>query len=217
MKLGSWMLLCVALIAFSHPVKGISPLGSDTLSIWVNGLCGMCKDRIETAALKVRGVESASWSTETRMLDLTLNPDKFKERKLHYSIASAGHDTRELLAPDPVYDALHSCCKYRDFKTHNEAIGAPGEGVTVDEVTGDEETGNRVSGLVTEIGEDGSKTPLVGANIYWMNTTSGTSTDEKGQFSLEREEGAHMLIVSYVGYGSDTLHVDGPSEVVFIQ
>jgi len=204
------MLLCVTLIAFNHAVNGIEPQESDTLSIWVNGLCGMCKTRIETAALKVRGVESASWDSETRILSITQNPDKFKERKLHYSIASVGHDTRELLAPDPVYDALPMCCKYRDFKTHDEAIGAPGEGVSVDK---GRETGNRVTGLVVEVKEDGTPIPLIGANIYWMNTSSGTSTDEKGQFSLEREEGAHMLIISYVGYGSDTLHVDGPSEV----
>lgn len=204
------MLLCVVLIAFNHPVKGIQAQESDTLSIWVNGLCGMCKTRIETAALKVKGVESANWDIEARILDLTVNPDKFKERKLHYKIASVGHDTKELLAPDPVYDALHSCCKYRDFETHDEAIGAPGEGVSINEAT---ETGNLVSGTVVEVKEDGTLIPLIGANIYWMNTASGTSSDEKGQFSLEREEGAHMLIISYVGYGSDTLHVDGPSEV----
>ena len=69
------MLLCVALVTFSHSVKGISPQESDTLSIWVNGLCGMCKTRIETAALKVRGVESANWDTETRMLSITQNPE----------------------------------------------------------------------------------------------------------------------------------------------
>ena len=198
MKIGSWILLCVALIAFSHPVKGIEPQEPDTLSIWVNGLCGMCKNRIETKALKVRGVKSATWDSESRMLNLTLNPEKFKEKKLHYSIASVGHDTRKLLAPDPVYDALPMCCKYRDFESHDEALGV---------------TGNQVTGLVVEIEEDGSKVPITGANIYWMNTNLGTITNEKGRFSLDREEGAHMLIISYVGFGSDTLHVDGPSEV----
>ncbi len=210
MKIKSWMLLCVALITFSHPVNGIKPQESDTLSIWVNGLCGMCRTRIETAALKVRGVESADWDSETRILSITKDPDKFKEKKLHYSIASVGHDTRELLAPDPVYDALPMCCKYRDFESHDEALGAPGEGVSINEAT---ESGNQVTGQVVEIKEDGTSIPLIGANIYWMNTSSGTSTDAKGRFSLEREEGAHMLIISYVGFGSDTLHVDGPSEV----
>jgi len=208
MKIRFWILLCVVLITYQGPVYGIKAQESDSLSIWVNGLCGMCKTRIETAALKVRGVNSASWDTETRMLTLTVNQEKFKEKKLHYHIASGGHDTRQLLAPDPVYEALPMCCKYRDFETHEEAQNAGKNSEGDKNVTGD-----RVTGVVSELGEDGERTPLVGANVYWMNTTKGTTSDLEGRFSLDREEGAHMLIISYVGYGNDTLHVEGPSDV----
>lgn len=203
----SWIVLCVFLLTYHGPVNGIEAQNPDSLNLWVNGLCGMCKNRIEDAALKVRGVNTASWDSEIRMLSVTVNPEKFKERKLHYNVASVGHDTRELLAPDPVYEALPTCCKYRDFATHDEAIGA-------EKVTSDKEvTSDGVTGSVTEIGAGGEKKALFGANVYWMNTTKGTITDEEGRFSLDREEEAHMLIISYVGYGNDTLHVDGPSEV----
>ncbi|MEA3460373.1 MAG: TonB-dependent receptor [Bacteroidota bacterium] len=205
MKIKIALLLCILSGAYSQLVQAApaaAPIAApDSLSIWVNGLCGMCETRIEKAALKIRGVNTASWDAETRMLSLSVDPDKFKEKKLHYNIASVGHDTRELLAPDPVYEALPMCCKYRDFATHEEASGVRPT------------SGNHVSGLVVEMGEEGEKLPLLGANVYWMNTGAGTTTDQEGRFSIEREEGIHMLVISYVGYGNDTIHVDGPAEV----
>lgn len=203
-------------MVYSHPTDARPVQESDTLSLWVNGLCGQCKSRIEEAALKTRGVKVASWNEETRMLSITREPGKFKENRLHYNIASVGHDTKELLAPDPVYEALPMCCKYRDFETHDEALGGSPHNHGPDHA-GDRETGGSegtgVTGEVFETGERGEKTPLPGANVYWMGTTSGTTTDADGNFSINLQEGAHMLIISYVGYGNDTLHVHEPAEV----
>jgi outer membrane receptor for ferrienterochelin and colicins len=194
-----WALLFVILAAYSAEINGMRVQQTDTLSVWVNGLCGMCKDRIEKTALQVKGVQEASWDSESRMLSLRVESEKFKEQKLHYSIASAGHDTEQLLAPDPVYEALPACCKYRDFKTHEDAQG--------------EEVSGLVTGIVFETGKNRERNPLAGANIYWMGTTSGTITDEQGQFTIGLDDEAHMLIVSFVGYGNDTLHIDGPSDI----
>jgi len=179
---------------------------ADTLSVWVNGLCGMCKSRIEEAATGTRGVKEASWDIDNRILTVKFDPDRFNPERLHYRIASAGHDTRELLAPDPVYAALPECCKYRDYLTHDEATA---KGEHTHESTVPEE----VTGLVFETDSDGEKVPLSGANVYWMGTTSGTITGRDGRFSIDKPESKHMLVVSFVGLGSDTLHLEGPSEV----
>lgn len=55
----------------------------------------------------------------------------------------------------------------------------------------------------------GQLIPLPGATMIWKGTTNGTTTDANGKFRLQRpkEEGPHFLIVSYVGYKSDTLRV----------
>jgi outer membrane receptor for ferrienterochelin and colicins len=50
--------------------------------------------------------------------------------------------------------------------------------------------------------------PLVGANVYWRGTTVGISTDPEGQFVLERPPGAEDLIVTFIGFGADTLSID---------
>ena len=42
----------------------------------VDGVCKMCKKRIEKACLKTKGVKSASWSIETHNLSLIIDPTK---------------------------------------------------------------------------------------------------------------------------------------------
>ncbi|MCP4311647.1 MAG: TonB-dependent receptor [Bacteroidetes bacterium] len=198
MKTNIWMMLCVILMTVSIPLQANRVQETDTLKIRVEGLCGMCKERIEKAALRAKGVTEATWETESRILTVLTEPERFKENKLHYHVASAGHDTERLLAPDPVYESLHACCKYRDFETHDDAIG---------------KSVRLVTGYVFESGDNNEKSPLTGASVYWAGTTSGTITDDKGLFSIGMENGAHSLVVSFVGYGSDTLHLHEPSEV----
>ncbi len=45
---------------------------------------------------------------------------------------------------------------------------------------------------------------LVGANVYWANTSVGTVTDVDGKFSLEPVESTKLLVTSYTGYHNDT-------------
>lgn len=70
-----------------------------------------------------------------------------------------------------------------------------------------------VTGSVSELEESGSLIPLVGANVYWLGTTNGIATDENGRFSIEKTTGSQKLVISYVGYLSDTLDVAGQSNL----
>ena len=49
--------------------------------------------------------------------------------------------------------------------------------------------------------------PLPGANVYWLLTDKGTVTDIDGKFSILSNPDSTKLIISYVGYISDTLTV----------
>lgn len=50
--------------------------------------------------------------------------------------------------------------------------------------------------------------PLVGANVYWIGSTDGTTTDVEGKFRLDRiAYGGQYLVVTYVGYQADTVAV----------
>lgn len=50
---------------------------------------------------------------------------------------------------------------------------------------------------------DKSKEPLVGANIYLLDTYDGATSDAEGNFQFETEEtGAQILLAKYLGYDS---------------
>jgi Cu(I)/Ag(I) efflux system membrane fusion protein len=78
----------------------------------VRGNCGMCKDRIEEAALSVAGVKSASWESETEMLQLNYDAAKTNSDAIQKAVAGVGHDTEKFKASDEVYNKLPGCCKY---------------------------------------------------------------------------------------------------------
>ena len=79
----------------------------------VAGNCGMCKTRIEEAALALDGVNSAIWHEESKMINISFNKDKLSLKDIHKAIAIVGHDTELETASQDVYDKLHGCCKYR--------------------------------------------------------------------------------------------------------
>ncbi len=58
--------------------------------------------------------------------------------------------------------------------------------------------------------------PLPGATVRWDSTSSGTLTDSTGQFSLPPVERSNRLIISYVGYQSDTVLVAEPDRKLII-
>lgn len=91
-------------------------------TIEVDGICKMCKNRIEKACLKTKGVKFANWDVASKQLTVIIDERKTDTKKVAQKMASIGHDTKEFKAPQEVYDNLHACCKYRDeeiVKDHN--------------------------------------------------------------------------------------------------
>lgn len=64
---------------------------------------------------------------------------------------------------------------------------------------------SQVTGVV--FGEDlsGKRTVLPAANVYWSDRELGVVTDMQGNFSIAEPPAGVQIIVSYVGYVSDTL------------
>ena len=95
--------------------KSERTIGISTQTIKVNGVCIMCKKRIESAALSVDGVKSATWDEHTQKL--TLKYSVFKKEavdNVQKKIASVGHDNEHYKAEDAAYNALPNCCHYRN-------------------------------------------------------------------------------------------------------
>ena len=81
-------------------------------TIEVNGICDLCKKRIEKAAFSVSGVKLAVWDVETHQLNLILNEEKCTILEVKSALAKVGHDTDEVKATDEIYNNLHGCCHY---------------------------------------------------------------------------------------------------------
>ncbi|MEM9022892.1 MAG: TonB-dependent receptor, partial [Bacteroidota bacterium] len=71
-------------------------------------------------------------------------------------------------------------------------------------------TAQPVSGTVSEAA---GGLPLVGANVYWMGTTQGTATDSAGTFTLTRHSSSDRLVVSFIGFVSDTIGMEARSTI----
>lgn len=80
----------------------------------VEGVCNMCKKRIEKAALNTKGVKYANWNVTTHELMVIIDERKTSKSSVCQSMAQVGHDTKEIKASQEAYDKLHPCCKYRD-------------------------------------------------------------------------------------------------------
>ena len=62
-----------------------------------------------------------------------------------------------------------------------------------------------IIGKVLELNSDGSVSPIFGANVYWEETTVGTTTDANGNYTIsEATSFPASLSVSYVGYTYDS-------------
>ena len=103
----SLTLFCITTISFAQNKNAKA-------SIEVDGVCMMCKNRIEKASLKTKGVKSAVWNVKSHELKLIFDENKTNLATIQNNIAAVGHDTQKLKATDEAYDSVHSCCKYRE-------------------------------------------------------------------------------------------------------
>ena len=91
--------------------------GLKTEKFKVYGNCGMCKKRIEKAALSVNGVKSADWNVESKMITVQYDDQIFSKQgksmdNVYMKISKSGHDTQYYKSKDEAYNALPVCCQY---------------------------------------------------------------------------------------------------------
>ena len=68
----------------------------------------------------------------------------------------------------------------------------------------------QLQGMIMEGNDSGDEIGLFGANVYWLNTEIGAVTDEVGHFSIPYSPEFNKLVISYVGFTTDTLDITTP-------
>lgn len=71
----------------------------------------------------------------------------------------------------------------------------------------------KITGTITE-NIDNVEVPLSGANVYWLNTSIGTVTDFDGNFEMSYKPEYKQIVISFVGYETDTITVDSPKKIL---
>ncbi|WP_303318520.1 TonB-dependent receptor [Flavivirga abyssicola] len=72
---------------------------------------------------------------------------------------------------------------------------------------------SKISGIIMEANEKNEPIGLPGANVYWLNTSVGAVTDIDGKFSIPYKKDYTQLLISYVGYKTDTITISKPEMV----
>ncbi len=88
----------------------------------VKGNCDMCKERIESTALRA-GATAARYSVDTQTLTLetskNISPDNILKK-----VAEAGHDNEKFRASEETYEKLPGCCHYERETPEEKMITA---------------------------------------------------------------------------------------------
>ncbi len=70
-----------------------------------------------------------------------------------------------------------------------------------------------ITGMVMEANAENKHIGLAGANVYWQDSPIGTMTKDDGTFSIPYSNKYNKLIISFIGFRTDTLTMDGPKMV----
>lgn len=72
---------------------------------------------------------------------------------------------------------------------------------------------DKINGMIMEANDKNEHIGLAGANVYWLNTSIGTVTNIDGKFAIPYSKENTKLVISYVGFLTDTLTINQPKTV----
>ena len=73
-----------------------------------------------------------------------------------------------------------------------------------------------IKGIVMEQNSNNERVPLLGANVFWLNTTLGTMTADDGTFTVPYDTSYKKLVISYIGFRTDTLLIESPKSIFHV-
>ena len=71
----------------------------------------------------------------------------------------------------------------------------------------------KIEGIILEKNKKNELIGLTGANVFWVDASIGTMTDLDGAFSIPYKKEYTKLVISYVGYLTDTIVVNSTRRI----
>lgn len=81
------------------------------VKIKTSAQCEMCKDRIEKALNKSKGVVSSDLDLDTKEVTVVYEPDKIDIDKIKQIISKTGYNADDVPANKKAYNKLPKCCQ----------------------------------------------------------------------------------------------------------
>jgi outer membrane receptor for ferrienterochelin and colicin len=72
---------------------------------------------------------------------------------------------------------------------------------------------NTVTGMIMDKNNEEKNLGVSGASVHWLNTNIGAVTNEKGWFTIAYKSSYKKLIVSYIGYKTDTISIKNSTPI----
>ena len=188
-------------------------------SFKVFGACEQCKERIEKA-VSIKGVKNPVWDVDTKMLSFEQDSSVISIQKIESKILNAGHDLIHKKAKEVIYNQLPACCHYREL-LDNDTVG---NGMTINAINKmdhtksiDSSSSTMIKGIVVQETSAGKLEPLQNASVYWLGTNKGVVTDSLGIFEIQPLSSNQKLVISYVGFGTDTIFISNNADLKIIK
>lgn len=188
-----------------------SARSQSTFTLQVAGNCDMCTANIEEAAYNTIGVLSGSYAQSQQLLTVQVDDILFDKNILGRNIARAGYDNMISGAESTKYNSLPQCCQYRAFDDYDETL------YNIENIDFPPRVSTELSPILKgkisgQIDVD-TVEPLIGAAISYEGRSQGASTNMDGNFEIGRIPNAHSIVISYVGFKTDTVDISNINTV----
>ena len=104
------VMLMIALVGIAN-AQGDKPAKSAVVKIKTSAQCGECKERIEGAMAKVKGIEKSDLNVDSKILTVNYNPEVVKPEEIKKAVTKVGYDADEMPANPKAYKKLSKCCQ----------------------------------------------------------------------------------------------------------
>jgi copper chaperone CopZ len=121
---------CLAILSLA--MASVAGAQTKTETFKVSGNCGMCKSKIEKAAVEA-GAKTATWDVDSKIITVTYKKSSTNTAKIQEKIAKVGYDNAGAKASNEAYDKLHGCCKYERAGSDKDSCCEDGEECKHDE------------------------------------------------------------------------------------
>ncbi|MDO5760584.1 MAG: heavy metal-associated domain-containing protein [Bacteroidota bacterium] len=108
--------------AFVMVAMSFGTLSAKPAKITVDGKCNMCKNKIEKAAKGVKGVKTAVWDKESKVLTIDYNEKLTDVKTIEKAVANIGYNAGEEKANTEARKKLPACCT-SDAKANHHKDG----------------------------------------------------------------------------------------------